>query len=253
MTRKISRSSNRKGITGEKEILILQILQNLDSPIGSGNLTEIIEDQGINISQASIGRILNSLEWKGYLTKDRNKGRIITPSGKNAMREALERNHVNNLRSELDNMLGSKTLKTFIMILETRRIIESATVKLAAKNITEEELSRLKELLEVREAHIKKEESISSLDIEFHSLIASASRNEILSQIYLIISRLGQQSELFEYMRKKASGSYLRNHREIYEALCEHDSRKAEKSLIKHMDALIHDVKKYWQEHPDPA
>ena len=251
MIRKISKSEGKNTIKSEKELLILQIIQKHNGPVGSGNLAEMIEKQGINISPASIGRFLNSLEWKGFLIKDRNKGRIITPAGENAMREAMEKKHVSNLRDALDEMLGTKTLGTFLKILETRKIIESATVKLAAKNITDEELARLKEVLEEREDHIRKEESVSPADIEFHSLIASASRNEILSQVYKIISRLGQQSELFEYMRKKASGSYRSSHWEIYKALLAHDSRKAEKSLVTHMDALIHDVQKYWKEHPE--
>ncbi len=104
-------------------------------------------------------------------SQNRNKGRTITYRGKYAVQEALDRKHIENLRNVLDDMLTSKTLRNFIMILETRKIIESATVKLAAKNISEEELRKMKEILEKRDEHISKEESVSSLDKEFHSLL----------------------------------------------------------------------------------
>ena len=241
----------KKGIRNDTDFLILNILKDLNGPIGSGNLTGILEDLGVNISPASIGRILSSLERNGLLEKDRNKGRMITQKGFRAMREAQNRKQVDNLRKELDTMLTGRTLQNFLMILQARKIIESATVRLAAENISEEELAELRNVLDEREEHIQKSESVSGADVEFHTLISRASGNKVLSLIYQIISRLGQQSELFEYMRKQASGPYLSHHRNIYEALLAKDPDLAENFLKSHIDELIQEVQKYWHDHID--
>jgi GntR family transcriptional repressor for pyruvate dehydrogenase complex len=246
-------SGRRRGpnnLNGDNELLMLEIIRTLEEPIGSGNLTGIFEDRGVNISPASVGRILNNLERRGYLKKDRNKGRVITASGEQAMREAAGLRKVNELRDVLDEMLSSRTLKNFLMILETRKVIESATVRAAAHHISDEEIARLEAILREREEHLQKSESIARSDIEFHALLASASRNDVLALTYQIISHLGQQSELFEYMRKKASGAYLRNHGEIVEALKARNAEKAEKCMVRHIDTLMQDVQKYWSEHP---
>jgi len=241
----------KKGIRNDTELLILNILKDLNGPVGSGNLTGMLEDLGVNISPASIGRILSGLERNGLLTKDRNKGRVITRKGFSAMREAQNRKQVDKLRNELDVMLTGKTLQTFLMILEARKIIESATVRMAAENISDEDLAVLERILDEREAHIRKSESISGPDVEFHTLISKASGNKILSLIYQIIARLGQQSELFEYMRKQASGPYLSHHRNIYNALQTRNPDLAENSLKSHLDELIREVQKYWKDHFD--
>jgi GntR family transcriptional regulator, transcriptional repressor for pyruvate dehydrogenase complex len=240
-------------LNDDRELLTLDVIRGLGEPIGSGNLTGIFEDRGVSISPASVGRILNRLERHGYLKKDSNKGRVITAKGQLAMREEMNRRHMDSLRSELDEMLNNQTLRSFQMILETRKVIEAATARLAAEHISAREIAGLENILREREEHLSKSESIAMSDIDFHTLLASASRNDVLALIYRIISHMGQQSELFEYMRKKASGAYLRNHAEIVEALKERDGTRAEQCMLRHIETLIHDVQKYWSEHPGPG
>lgn len=230
----------------DRELLLLDIIKRSQEPVGSGYLVAMLEDKGINISQATVGRLLYNLERYGYVKKLQNKGRVITEDGDKAIKEAVTAKEINAHKERLDELLNSKILHNFLMILDARKAIEGATVRLAAKNITEEELQKVEKLLKKKEEYYRKKIKNSSVDIEFHSTIAKASRNEVLELLYHIISRMGQQSDLFEDMRNKAGGTYITSHSDIVDALKAHDPEKAEKSLIDHIELLKKDVKKYW-------
>ena len=229
-----------------QELLILEMVRDIGKSIGSGSLLKICEDKNIQLSQANIGRILFKLERYGYLEKKSNKGRMITKKGKLEITNAKTIKEVDNHRRELDNLLNTKVLRKFLMILDARKAIEAATARMAAKNIKDKEIKKLGQLLEKKKSNYKKGEDNTLVDIDFHTTIAEASGNEVLKLLYLIISKMGQQSKIFRYMRKKSDGAYLSSHNEIVGALREHDSKKAEESIIRHIEILKDEVRKYW-------
>jgi len=228
------------------ELLILKMVRDIGRSIGSGSLFGICEDKNIQLSQANIGRILFKLERYGYLEKKNNKGRIITKKGKLEITNAKAIKEVDNHRRELDNLLNAKVLKNFLMILDARKVIETATARSAAKNIKDKEIEKLGQLLKKKKSNYKKGKDNTLIDIDFHTTIAEASGNEVLKLLYLIISKMGQQSELFRFMRKRMGGVYLSSHNEIVEALKEHNSDKAKEAMIRHIETLESNVRKYW-------
>ncbi len=50
-------------------LIVLKILAESDQPMGSWNIVDEITDQGIDVSTATIGRVLKQLEKAGYLKK----------------------------------------------------------------------------------------------------------------------------------------------------------------------------------------
>ncbi len=133
------------------------------------------------------------------------------------------------------------------MVLQARKAIERETVRLAAENISEAKLAHLESILIDQEAKAARGESIAEVDIAFHREIAEASTNSALLALYGILAMMGQQSELFEFMRSRVGRSYRTAHRSILEALKARDPDRAEQCIIGHMDGLIEDVKKYWE------
>jgi DNA-binding FadR family transcriptional regulator len=154
-------------------------------------------------------------------------------------------------RQQLENLVNSKVLEEFIMVLQARRAIERETVRLAAEHITKEQESVLEAILEEQEEKAKHDESIASIDIAFHREIARASHNTALQSLYEILSTMGQQSELFEFVRSRVDATYRQAHRRIMEAITAHDADAAERCIIQHMNSLIGDVSKYWNLYAD--
>jgi len=231
----------------ERDLLVLECIRDAVEPIGSWNLVEEMERRGCKSSSASIGRILYRLESIGYVESMTNKGRILTKDGRRAIQNAKAYKSIAKHREQLEKLIDSRILDEFIMVLQARKAIERETVRLAAENISESKLSNLESILHEQELKASRGESIAEVDIAFHREIAEASTNSALLALYGILSMMGQQSELFEFMRSRVGSNYRTAHRSILEALKAHDPDRAEQCISGHLDGLIEDVKKYWE------
>lgn len=240
-----------KQILEEKELIVLQCIASSNGPIGSWFLVEKLEDKGIQISSATIGRILSSLEKLGYLEKESSKGRVITAKGMEAIDKAKIIQNINYHKRELDRLISTEVLESYIMVLQARKAIERETARFAAQNITDVEIEHLGEILRKQDEKHTQNQSVAEADIAFHKAIAKASRNKVLESLYNILSTLGQQSTLFEYMRAQVKSPYSVSHKEIFNAIKNHDEEEAERCMIRHIENLIKDVSIYWDEYSD--
>lgn len=231
----------------EKELLVLEIIRDSNEPVGSWVIADKLSEKGYSVSSATVGRILNKLEKMGYLEKEKFRGRVITKKGEEAIKTTNVINKIEFHKKKLEKYINTKVLEDFLMILEARKSIERTTARLAAENITQEEIIELERILEAQESNYRVHKSISQNDLDFHKTIARASRNKVLETLYHIISLSGQQSEIFEYLREKVGAPYMVSHRKILEALKKGDPDESEKSMIEHIENLIKDVRMYWE------
>jgi GntR family transcriptional regulator, transcriptional repressor for pyruvate dehydrogenase complex len=231
----------------ERDLLVLECIRAAGEPLGSWSLVEAMEQRGSKVSSASIGRILYRLEALGYVESRANKGRVLSKNGLKAMEKAKAYKSIDRHRKDLERLIDSRILDDFIMVLQARKAIERETVRMAAENITESKLLHLESIIREQEDKASRGESIADVDIAFHREIAEASTNSALLALYGILAMMGQQSELFEFMRHRVGVNYRTAHRSILESLKRHDADEAERCIIGHMDGLIEDVKKYWE------
>ncbi|NLH95689.1 MAG: GntR family transcriptional regulator, partial [Synergistaceae bacterium] len=49
----------------EQEYLILEILSEANTPLGAGAIRQALEDRGMLLSEATVGRILRELDHRG--------------------------------------------------------------------------------------------------------------------------------------------------------------------------------------------
>jgi GntR family transcriptional repressor for pyruvate dehydrogenase complex len=235
-----------------REILILETIQGSSEPLGAWNLVELLAARGVQVGPSTAGRVLNHLEQQGYLARSAlNKGRAITEKGLACLARVEQERHLRPLNEQLGEVVNSRELETDLMVLEARKALERTTVRLAAERIRDDELAELERLVSEREAGYQRGESVAALDVAFHTLIARASRNEVLNLLYQTIATFGQQSRRFENMRRRVGAPYQEAHRHIVEALRARDGDAAEAEIAQHIDALIRDVKRYWEEFID--
>lgn len=232
-------------VNNDRELEVLNMIRSSDEPIGSWALVDMFEKKGINLSPATIGRILNQLDKRGYLEKRSYKGRVITAKGEQAMEHAARLRQISKCGKDLESLLDAKVLRHFIMVLEARRAIERETVRLAAANITDEEVQKLAEIDRQREQDFQAGRIDAKNDILFHRVIAEASRNEVLKVFLHLIHVLRQQSDVFDYMRSKINKPYFISHDKILQCLRERNAARAEKAMDEHINTLIRDVENY--------
>ena len=128
-------------------------------------------------------------------------------------------------------------------IMELRLCIEGIAAARTAERITDEELQKLKETLELQEFYANKEDSdhIKGMDSRFHELIYQFSGSVIfydtLTPLHKKVQRYRKQA-VEDQSRALAS---VEEHRAIYEAIAAHDPELAAERILAHTkNAKLH-------------
>ncbi len=230
----------------DRDLMILEYFKDIKVPLGAWQIANLMANDGIESSTATIGRRLNKLENAGYLAQDcKYRGRHITAQGIKALALKKHMKDISLQSMHLEKYLVPELLEDFKTILEVRRIVESGTARLAAMRATEQEISDMEDLL-LKEEQKYKYFWINRLDVEFHISIAKAAKNAILESLYSQILGMGQQSTAFEYLRKRIKAGFVSNHRKVLEAIKKRDAAAAEAAMQEHIDSLIGDLKTYY-------
>jgi GntR family transcriptional regulator, transcriptional repressor for pyruvate dehydrogenase complex len=123
-------------------------------------------------------------------------------------------------------------------ILEFRLLMEPQIASLAARNITREELDRLKIIVCDQERSILAGKEDSELDAAFHFGLAAASKNRIFKQVMGMAHEVLNESRsepLWNEARRKASRA---GHLRIIDALENRDADMAFEAMREHLRAV---------------
>ena len=176
----------------------------------------------LEVSRASVREALRALQMLGLIESKHGEGNFINENIQNSLLEPL---------SIVFLLLGSKSED----ILELRKVIEPETAALAAKNITNEQLIELKELMDELNNN-SDAEICASIDKKFHYKIAQASGNHLISNIMFSISSLIEK--YIENSKIHALNKTLvrDQHEEIWRALETHNGSVAAAAVKKHLE-----------------
>lgn len=186
---------------------------------------ELVEQLGV--SRASIREALRALEMIGLVECKQGEGNFITNTFHDTLFEPLS----------IMFMLNECKVHE---IFDLRKIIEVETAALAAKQVTEEELKEMEELLQAMRACDDEDERVK-IDVKFHYKIAQASRN------FLIVSILNAVASLMDSFIKDARKNIINNqhkdvideqHESILQALKNGDPEEATEAMRKHMELI---------------
>jgi GntR family transcriptional repressor for pyruvate dehydrogenase complex len=134
-----------------------------------------------------------------------------------------------------------------VELLEARKTIESYNSMMAAQNISDSELKKLEDLLQMmtEDLRIGDTDSFSERDYEFHLLIGKASGNRILFKALENIRGLlyYQQSTINRFPGILESSNS--RHWEIFHAIKKRDSDSSSSIMAQHIDEIIESWKKY--------
>ena len=127
-------------------------------------------------------------------------------------------------------------------LLEFRRIIETAGVKLVCKNLDEnrEMLKELKEIIDEMGENLDDADAGAKLDIKFHRMLFSMSNNIVLVKVLEYLGFILERTVKFNrnsILKKHGSASALYMfHTDIYQAIVRGDANSAARSLEEHFD-----------------
>jgi GntR family transcriptional repressor for pyruvate dehydrogenase complex len=189
--------------------------------------------KNFKVSKATLREALRSLEVLGFLEirKGVSGGPFVTEVDMKTARDSFI------------NFLHFKNL-SLNDLTEVRLLLESHIAEKVAHAISEEDLNRLKKLIEESEYVLKHNIPIESRknEIEFHRIIGSITGNPILMFILDFVENLLIDTKEILQPGKDFSREVLNAHKRIYKALLGKDSKKAQEEMIKHVKEVERDL-----------
>lgn len=139
-------------------------------------------------------------------------------------------------------------------VLEIRRVLEGLAISIAAEKISQKEVAKLEEIINKMSIIISKPKpdivAYIELNAKFHSLILTICGNNRLIKIFNDLNNSERRFRISVLRDNPGRLKYsLEEHQAIVEALKKKDSKKANRSIQKHIDSglkniLEHDSKK---------
>ena len=176
-------------------------------------------------SRISVREALKSMEAAGLLTIKRGAGAFVAEVSSKPMTDSLS------------SFLRIKKI-SINELTEARIIFEPSIVRLATERITPEDFQELDRNVEETARIIKSNAPASSINIEFHSLLARATHNLVISLTMENMFNVTKEWTLEEGGDHKKilrlDTQALLYHQKILKALRERDSQKVYELMLKH-------------------
>lgn len=133
--------------------------------------------------------------------------------------------------------------------VEVRKIHEIKAAELAASRATEENFSRLRDVLARSEERLKAGEGLDQLDQEFHLEIVRATQNTIFLNICTSFYALSHNRLKVYFRSPERNQRSHEEHVQIFDALSRRDSALASALMVSHLRGAM----SYWSELLEPA
>ncbi len=206
-----------------------------------------------NISLAD--QVFEHLE-NAILSGKYNRGEMLTESklslelgvSRTPIREALRRLDQEHLIEESGKgtvVIGitEKDLEDIFLIREK---LECMVAALAAENRTEEQLSELKEALELQEFYLTKQDSehIKHMDNKFHRILYRLGGSMAFYDTLVPLHKKIQKYRKAAVESESRAAASVEEHRKIYEAIADKSSQLASKYAKEHVENAYNHIKK---------
>lgn len=236
----------------ELEVLALMILRFSKIPVGAGTMNQELRLQGMNIGEATAGRLLKELQNRGLAEKVGSKGRILSAEG----REYLHRLELERERELPKNIfylsLQAQDAEVLGHILEARRAVEKEAARLAALRATDEDIAFLETLL--KEQSLINRKRATEVNEQFHFKVAECSKNPVLvAAITLIRQELKWAPVLGALHSQISLNDEDYSHERIVQTIKGRDPAAAEKAMADHIDRYRMKIRQHMIESSNPG
>lgn len=203
-----------------------QIFEQLEKEILSGKykrgeqLSELKLSEELGVSRTPIREAIRRLEQE-HILADTGKGLTVVGISKTDMLDMYE------IRMSLEGDVGER----------------------AAVNITEEDLNKMGEVLDLQKYYIEKgdpkdnADKIKDLDSQFHELLYSSCGSAAYNDVLLPIHRKMTKFRKASISQRSRAQESIKEHLEIYEALKAHNPKLAREKILKHTAAARDRIK----------
>ena len=127
-------------------------------------------------------------------------------------------------------------------LLELRRLVEPAAVRMAAERATAEEIAGIEDAYAGMKRAVEGGGDYVTYDLRFHQGLLRAAHNRMLVQMSKALSALLRTSFEISTVRKDGPKRSLPLHRAVLDAVIAHNPAKAEKAILVLIDGAHEDI-----------
>lgn len=220
----IVESVNRTTLSKQVVESIIQLLISGQMKPGDKLPTEMELMEILNVSRPVLREALSSLESLGVINRKTREGTFFN----------------NKISSHPFSIMLSLAHDNLQAMVEARMALELGLITIAAEKISDEDLKRLKQTIEIIEN--SKDQNYGEADIEFHRIIALSANNQIVEGMVdsLIVTLVKINSEI----KVREPERTIEHHMAIYKALEKRDPFEAFHQMYLHLDYVRHKVLK---------
>jgi len=176
----------------------------------------------IGVSRSSLREAFRVLELMGLIESIPGKGRFVRrPRGSAAEARAVP------LEDE-----------AILELMEARRILDPAIAAEAAKRSLPSDLTRLRRVISVTEEGLEDLDRRAQSDFDFHLALAEATHNFVFANIVRMNFNLIMAAHDRIYRILADKQAFLLEHRDLYEAILDHDPLRATTLAGTHIDRV---------------
>lgn len=191
------------------------------------NEKDMAEEYGV--SRISLREALRYLSAKGLIVTRHGEGSFVNAYDPNMIVETFYN----------FSLLASDPI---LEMLEIRKIMETESAKLCAKNATDDEIAKIKEYKEQRENTTDQEQRYE-YDRLFHLAIAQASHNDIFMRFIETIYRTVELHQRGYTKDQRKISNTTAFHNEILTAIESRDQAAAADAMYAHIDHVLQSFK----------
>ena len=229
----------------EKEhlFLLLNLIDKSDCPVGAGSAHRALCNAKYRVSEATAGRLLRELDEKGFTEKKGFKGRVLTSEGERYLQDLNHERRRFLIGQKLASAVKSRSKEELLDILVARRAIEREIARLAAENISHEQVAEMEKTVS---RYLHSENEVEEGDMAFHNALADAAGNKVLKAALDLIRQGGQLSPVFGYIRRHVNSQIFTDHLKVFQAVASRNPDAAEQAMLEHLENIMADVQRYW-------
>lgn len=180
-------------------------------------------------ARSTVRRALDQLEKAGLVSRRLGSGTFVGATATSSRRS-----------SDLADQVSP------LQLIEARLAVEPFTTRLAVLHATRRNLDDMEVVLAHAEGAVNDKDDFSKWDGEFHLLIAHASANPLLINVYRQINHVRLHAQ-WDAMKEKiltpdVVAAYNRQHRGIFNALHERDAQGAYALITEHLEKARDDL-----------
>lgn len=207
-----------------------KVVEKLKEEIASGSLlpgdplpSERRLMESFCVSRSSLREAFRVMELLGLIESIPGKGRFVRQP-----------------RVITDSRKSSIQLEdsAILELMEARRILDPAIAAESAMRATPSDLTRMLRVITATEERLEKPKDRAQADFDFHLVLAEATHNFVFINLTRMNFDLILATHERIYNLLDDKDAFLNEHREMYDAILDHDVGKARDAASRHIDRI---------------